>query len=121
MKPRTFKSLDDVLSSIEYVDAEGVSTENYIFHETVLNSTCKHMYEIFKDDRAMLFIEVQEFYSSAIAKHFLNQGMPGEVSAHPKSRRWLLSGIQRKFGSRIEEHDTSASNMSKMFTYKHGN
>ena len=120
MKPRSHKSLDDVLLSLEHVDANEIGSENDVFHESVLNIVCKHMCETFKDDRALLFVEIQEYYSSSVAKYYLKQGMPSEVSATPKNRRWLLGGIRRKFVNLIEEHDTSATNMSKMFTYKHG-
>ncbi len=122
MKPRTLKSLDDVLHSIEHVDVQEVgTTENDLFHEGVLNIVCKHMCEVFKDDRGLLFVEIQEYYSSATAKHFMKEGMPSKVSASPRSRNWLLCGIRRKFGKLLEEHQTNATNMSIMLTYKYSN
>ena len=37
MKPRSHKSLDDVLLSLEHVDVHEIGSENDVFHEHVLN------------------------------------------------------------------------------------
>ena len=94
MKPRSKKSLDDVLPLL----SEHVDPNEMLFHDSVLNIICKHMCETFKDDRILLLVEIQGYFSSSVAEYYLKQGMPSKVAATPKNRRrWLLCGIPCKF------------------------
>ncbi|XP_072039332.1 uncharacterized protein [Amphiura filiformis] len=53
-----------------------------------------------------------EIYASIVAELHKKQGMvQDDVSPIPKSRRWLLGGIRRKFDKLLDEHDTKATNM----------
>ena len=119
MRPRVHKSLEDVLLSLNHVDKKEIGSSNELVHESVLNNVCKDLCKAFSEDRALLFIDIYENYSTAVVEYYIKQGRPSDVTSDPKPRRWLLAGLRRKSGNLLEEHCTSATNMSKMLTYKH--
>ena len=116
------RTLADVIHTLESIDFSSLA-EDEIVHKKALVESSLFLCNIFEKDKAVLAIDVHEYYEGKLKTVSKVHSKEGESCSHiqPRKVKWLLSGLSGYFGHLLEIEMPNPTNHSYLLVYKHSN